>query len=74
MLRLDIFGEPVSFKVAGESRYNSCVGLLLTVALVLLTVAFAGLKVLSLWNYSVTSHASQVKQESLDPREVFSYD
>ncbi len=38
-LNLDMFGEQINFNIRGRSHYNTCCGVIFTLAIILFTVA-----------------------------------
>ena len=40
-LNLDMFGETINFNVQGRSHYNTCLGVFSTLAILVITVAYA---------------------------------
>ena len=41
LLRWDIFGEQIGMTIAGESTFNTCSGMLMTLLVLALTLMFA---------------------------------
>ena len=40
VLNLDMFGEQIKFNVDGRDKYNTCLGMLFTVAILVVTVLY----------------------------------
>ena len=60
--------------IAGESTYNTCCGLIVTLIVSIIVIIFAGLAILDLVNYDGSSYERKLITSAIDIDQVFSFD
>ena len=64
VLNLDMFGEQLNFNVDGREKYNTCLGMLFTLAILFITVVYGYLTVVRAQReHEVPTILHQVREE-----------
>ena len=67
-LDIDMFGEPITFNIQGRTHYDTCCGVIFTLAILTITVAYGYFSALrAMAEHDVPTIQTQIKEDYFEP-------